>query len=556
MRSLDRNSTTKDTRPPCRRAARLTQSRPVKREEDKSLERAATSVTAATFVSRIFGLVREQVVAYLFGAQWQTDAFNIAFRIPNMLRDLFAEGALSAAFIPTFTDVRTRRGEGASWELANRVITLLVVILSVITIATCLFARPIVFALAPGFAATPGKVDLTVQMARIMSPFLLFIALASVMMGVLNTHGRFFVPAVAPAAFNAACILCALFLTPVMPRIGLDPAMSLAIGALLGAIGQFAIQIPAASSRGFRYRPMLGWDDPALRKMMRLMLPATIGLSVTQLSILVDGQFASRYGDGPVSYLAFAFRLIQLPLGLFGVAIATANQAAVSRHAAHDDMEALKRNVARAVRLAAFLTLPATAGLIALRRPIIKLLYQHGHFTADATANTAWVLLMYTVGLFAYSITKIFVPTFYALGDTKIPVRASVIALLTKIAINFPLTWLIQYAGLALSTSIAAIVNLTVLASAFRRKVGGLAGYGVGPACARIAAASIVVGAASYAGELGAARLLGHGRIGEGIALILAVGAGVVGLVLASKFLRISEMDQLLSRFLPRAWRT
>jgi putative peptidoglycan lipid II flippase len=282
------------------------------------------------------------------------------------------------------------------------------------------------------------------------------------------------------------------------------------------------------------------------------MLPAIVGLSATQVSILVDTQFASRYGEGAVSYLSFAFRLIQLPIGLFGVAIATANLAAVSRHAASGDMEGLKNNLARAIRLAAFLTLPATAGLIVLREPIIRLLYEHGRFTREATMNTAWVLLMYTVGLFAYSIVKILVPTFYALGDTRVPVRSSVIALAVKIAINFPLTWKLGYAGLALSTSIAAIVNLTLLSVSLRRKTGGLVGRGVGKACGRIAAASVGVGAAALAVFAALTAILGPGRLAGGLALGAGVAAGVLALGLLSRALRIEELEQLLSRVLPR----
>lgn len=522
------------------------------REEEKSLVRAATSVTSATFVSRILGLLREQVVAYLFGARWQTDAFNVAFRIPNLLRDLFAEGALSAAFVPTFTDARVNAGEGRAWQLAGRVITLLVVVLSAVTLAIALLARPIVLALAPGFADTPGKTELAAQMARIMSPFLLFIALAAVVMGVLNTYGRFFVPALAPAAFNVASILCGVLLTPLMPRFGLEPIVSLAIGALIGAIGQFAVQLPAAIACGFHFRPELSWSDPGVRRMVALMLPATIGLSATQASILVDTQFASRFGEGAVSYLSFAFRLIQLPIGLFGVAIATANLAAVSRHAASGDAPALKANLARAIRLGAFLTLPATAGLIVLREPIIRVIYEHGRFTSDATAQTAWALLMYTVGLFAYAIVKILVPTFYALGDTRAPVRSSIIALLVKIAINFPLVALLGFAGLALSTSVAAIVNLALLSIAMRRRIGSLAGHQVVTTCARIAVASAAVGGAAFATSWGCERLWGGGRTAAVASLAAGIAAGVIALAIASRLLRVREMDDLLARFAPR----
>jgi len=527
----------------------------VKRTEEKSLVGAATSVTAATLISRILGLIREQVVAHLFGARWQTDAFNVAFRIPNLLRDLFAEGALSAAFVPTFTQARIQRGESDAWLLASRVMTLLVVVLSLLTLGIFLLAEPIVLLLAPGFAATPGKVELAAQMARVMSPFLLFIAIASVMMGVLNAHGRFFVPALAPAAFNVASILCALWLSPLMPAIGCEPIVALAAGALVGGIGQFAVQVPAARGRGFRYTPSLSISDPGVRRMLALMLPATIGLSATQVSILVDTQFASRYGEGAVSYLSFAFRLIQLPIGLFGVAIATANLAAVSRHAAAGDMESLRSNLARAIRLAAFLTLPATAGLAVLREPIIRLLYEHGRFTSEATLGTARVLLMYVFGLFAYSLVKIFVPTFYALGETRAPVRASVTAVVVKIALNFPLTWAFGYAGLALSTSVAAGLNFAQLALHLRRRLGALEGRGVGRTLAKIAAASALVGLAAYLVHTAITAVLGTSRSADAAALLVAVGAGGLTMLAASRLLGIEELDELMRRVLRRRGR-
>ena len=532
-------------------------------EGEKSLVRAATAVTAATFLSRVLGLAREQVVAYLFGAVRETDAFNVAFRIPNLLRDLFAEGALSAAFVPTFTEIRTTRGESEAWLLANRVINALAALLTVLTILIVVFARPIVLALAPGFSSSPGKTELAAEMARIMSPFLLFIALASVMMGVLNTYGRFFVPSFAPAIFNISCIVFAILLTPVLPRFGISPIVSLALGAVLGAVGQFAIQIPAAARCGFRYQATLTWKDPWLRRMVKLMLPATIGLSATQIAILVDTQFASSYGDGAVSVLGYAFRLIQLPIGLFGVAIATANLAAVSRRAAVGDMEGLKANVARAVRLAAFLTLPATAGLIALSEPIVRVLYEHGRFTSARTEETARVLLLYTVGLFAYSVVKILVPTFYALKDTKVPVRSSIIAVAAKVALNFPLTWYFErawganlgYAGLALSTAASAVVNLTLLSVALRRRVGSFASHALLGTCARIALASLGVGIAAKGVYVLLAPAHHTGRLAETLALAAGIAAGVAVLAAASRILGISEMTDLTARFLPRRLR-
>lgn len=326
-----------------------------------SLARSAGAVSTATMISRVFGLVRESVIAALFGASAEYDAFLTAFRIPNLLRDLFAEGALSAAFVPTFTSILKKDGAAAAWRLANAVIGVLILTLGVVTILIIVGARPIVIALAPGFLAVPGKVELATGLARIMSPFLLFIALAAVMMGVLNVFNRFFFPSLAPAVFNAVNIGVTIGLYPVARATGFPPIYALAMGALAGVAAQFAVQVPVARRIGFRLRPVPDFGDAGVRRMGALMLPATIGLAATQINILVDSQFASMW-QGAQSWLSYAFRLMYLPIGLIGVAIGTVNLTRVSQDAAAGDMDALRRRVASSVRLTLALALPATAG--------------------------------------------------------------------------------------------------------------------------------------------------------------------------------------------------
>jgi putative peptidoglycan lipid II flippase len=497
-------------------------------------------------ISRVLAMFREMVMSAYFGAGLFTDAFNVAFRVPNMLRDLFAEGALSSAFVPTFIRTLTHEGRDRAFLLANRVINALIVILGAFTLLIYFGAKWFVYLLAASYANIPQKMELTVQMTRIMSPFLLCIALAAVVMGMLNAFGSFFIPAMAPSAFNVCCILAGIFLSPFMPRFGLEPVVSMAIGALAGGASQFLAQIPTAYRMGYRYRFTIDFSDPALRYMAKLMLPAVIGLSATQINILVDSQLAASYGNGPVSWLGYAFRLMQLPIGIFGVAIATATLATVSHQAAHQALEKLQATVSSSLRLAACLTFPSTIGLIIFREEIIRLLYQRGSFYASDTVQTGKVLLFYATALFAYSAIKILVPTFYALNDTRTPVRTSVISVGVKVAINFLLVLPLGYLGLALATAIASWLNLTLLLHCLRRRLNQkLAWRDLGPYL-RIALASVAMGLLS----LLAYRLCGRVFTGRGtvtLAFNLGIGitAGTVSIIPLLRFFGVEEISEL-----------
>jgi putative peptidoglycan lipid II flippase len=454
----------------------------------------AWSVGAATMISRILGVVREVVLAKYFGAGLYTDAFNVAYRIPNLLRDLFAEGALSSAFIPTFVRRLTQSGKGRAWLLANRLLSALSVILAAVTLVFFFGAKAFVYLLAAGYAAIPEKLALTTQMTRIMSPFLLCIALASVGMGILNACGSFFIPAMASSAFNICCILAGIFLSPLMPRWGLPPILSMAIGVLLGGASQFLVMIPNARGFGFRFRFDLNFSDPDLRHIARLMLPAIVGLSATQINITVDSQIASLYGNGPVSWLNYGFRLMQFPIGVFGIAIATATMTSVARYAAQNDREKLHATVRSGIRLAACLTFPSTIGLILFREEIVRTLYERGFFLPSDTLMTSKVVLLYALGLFSYSAVKILVPVFYALNDTWTPVRMSMITVAAKVALNFLLAIPFGFLGLALATTAASWMNCGLLVSRLVGRDGeGFRMRELG-VYVRIAAASLAMG--------------------------------------------------------------
>lgn len=513
----------------------------------RTLLGAVGLISLATAISRILGLVREQVLAAFF-TTYETDAYFVAFRIPNLLRDLFAEGALSAAFIPTFTDYLRNRGPNEAWRLANLVINALLVVLSLVTLAMVLGADYLVYALGAGFSRQPGKLALTAELARIMSPFLLFVALAAAVMGMLNVHGHFFLPALAPAVFNVVNILAGVFLSPLMPKIGQEPIVAMAVGSLLGGAGQLLIQLPKARRVGLYYRPALGLKDPGLERIRVLMLPAIFGLSITQINILVDNQLASWLGNGPVSWLNYAFRLMHLPIGLFGIAIATVNLAAVSREAAAGDYRELRNTLARSIRLTAFLTIPAAAGLIALRYPIIRVIYEHGRFTSADTASTADAMLFYAIGLFAYSAVKVIVPTFYALGDTRAPVLAGAAAVLAKIAVNLLLIWHLGHLGLALGTALAATLNYGLLAHILSRRLGP-AEVPVIPSAIKISIASLIMALSCHYLYRGLEQRIAPNALSAEIVVLGAcIAFGITVFFAASLLLRVEEASGFWSQ--------
>ncbi|UCF36179.1 MAG: murein biosynthesis integral membrane protein MurJ, partial [Acidobacteriota bacterium] len=391
--------------------------------------KAAGKVSLAILISRVLGLVREQFFAKLFGASLYNDAWLVALRLPNLMRDLFAEGALSSAFVPTFTSHLKSGGRSEAWHLANLVVTALMILLGLVTVVLFLFSEFFVHGLAAGFAEVPGKVAITSTLIKILSPFLLFVALASVAMGVLNTLNHYFIPALAPALFNLTIILFAIFAAPAFEARGILPIYAMGFGALAGGLLQYAIQVPLLRKEGFRFRFSIDFKHPGIRRILRLLGPAIVGVSAVQINVLVNTQLASFLQDnGPVSWLSYAFRIIYLPIGLFGVAVGIVNLKEVSSHAARKEFNELKETVANSLKLVAFLAVPSTVGLVVLANPIVDVLFERGDFLARDTEFTSYALMAYSLGLFAYSCLKVYVPTFYALNDTRTPVRISLTA--------------------------------------------------------------------------------------------------------------------------------
>ncbi len=521
------------------------------------LARAAGVTGAATLASRLLGVVREQVLASWFGASDAMDAFNVAFRVPNMVRDLFAEGAMSAAFVPTFTKTLTTDGKAAAWRLASIVINTLLLATGLLVLLGIVFASPLVLAFAGDYAGVPGKLDLTVGLTRTMMPFLMLVAVAAACMGMLNSLRRFFMPALSPATFNVATVVCALALTPLMPAFGLPPIASVAIGTLLGGIGQIALQWPGLRAEGYRHRFVLDFSDPGLRRILLLMGPGTIGLAATQVNVFVNTVLATEHGTGAVSWLNYAFRLMYLPIGLFGVSVATATVPAVSRHAAGGDDASIRTTVADGLSLMLMLNVPATIGLVALATPIVQLLFERHAFTAADTAATAGALQFYAVGLVGYSVSRIVAPTFYALGDSRTPVVVSVISVLTNAGLNLLLSRWLGFTGLALGTSFAALVSASLLVWRLSRRLDGVEAARVGSSLIRIALASALMGIAATAAY---ARLdlwlPGTALLPQVIRLASAIAVALVTLAAAAWTLRIPEFRQAAAMVLRRLGRS
>ncbi len=471
-------------------------------QKDQRVSTKATSIVGlAVMCSRLLGLVREMVIAALFGASKNMDAFLTAFRAPNMLRDLFAEGALSTAFVTTFSRRITTDGDQSAWDLASKVATLTLVFMSAMTLLGIIFAPLVIGILAPGFPAE--KVALTIQLTRIMFPFILLVSLAALVMGMLNAKNVFGVPAMASSFFNIGSIVGGVafcyWLDPQTdwrhPHFGERGLVGLAIGTLLGGLLQLLVQLPSASGVGFRFRFDFNWRDPGVRTILALMGPATIAASAVQVNVAVNSGFASSLGNGPITWLNIAFRLMQLPLGVFGVAIATVTLPLVSRSAAAGKTEEFRGALAHAMRLVMLLTIPSAIGLIVLAQPIIAMIYQHGRFTIGDTTQTAAALRFYAIGLAGYAGVKVLAPAFYALDKRHLPMIVSLIS----IAVNFGLNWLFTFhlglghRGLALSTSFVAISNFLLLYGLMRRHTGRLETGAMLASLGKIAIAGVVL---------------------------------------------------------------
>jgi len=512
----------------------------------RRLIQAAGLVSALTMTSRVLGLVRETAFAALLGTTVHGDAFRIAFRFPNMLRDLFAEGALSAAFVPTYSKVLNEEGRERANQLVGRVITLLLVIVSGLLVAAYVGARPLVGELAPGFRDIPGKLDMTADLTRVTFVFLPFVSLSAVAMGMLNAEHRFGLPAFAPAVFNLVAIIWAggLWWSGASPA---GVAFGWAIGVVLGGVAQLVIQLPALGRQGFRLR--LSWSprDPGVVRILRLMAPATIGLAAIQINVVVNSRFAS-WEPGAVSWLEFAFRLLHLPIGVFGVALGTIAGAGLARRAAHGDMDGFRETLRDSLRLVWFVAIPATLGLVVLREPIVRLIYERRRFTAEDTLATAAALGLYAIGLVGYTAVKVLAPAFYALNQSRTPLLGSLAAVGTNLVLVVFLNPLFGFRAIALAMAVGALVNASVLLIAFERREGGLRGQGLGGGGLMMGLAAIPMGIAVWGSEAGLSAWLGDTSLPARLAgTLLPIVLGVMVYAATSMALGVPEVRRIVS---------
>jgi putative peptidoglycan lipid II flippase len=516
------------------------------------LARSAGLIGLATLSSRVLGLVRDQAQAYFFGTNWQADAFVVASRIPGLLRELFAEGAMSAAFVPTLTRTLTQQGKEAAWRLGAQVVNGLALVTGVLVLVGVVMAEPLARLFAAEFAAVPGKLELTIALTRVNMPFLMLIAVAAALMGMLNAFRRFVVPAAAPAMFNLVFIAATVTFVPLFTTLGWEPAMALSVGMLGGGLMQMVIQVPAIRREGYRHRWQLNFRDPALREVLVLMGPGTIGVAAAQINLLVNTWLATST-EGAASALRYAFQLMYLPIGIFGVSVATAALPDLAKQAAEGARDAMASTLSWALRLMMVLSIPATVGLIVLSGPIIELVFQRGEFDAASTWMTASALAFYAPGILGYSIVKIAAPAFYSLRDARTPVYISLVTIAVNLGLNLWLNSIYGFRGLALGTAISASLNAAALLWLLSRRLGGGDFPRIGVTFAKSVAASAAMGAAAW---------WTHGWLVEVVPdpsfwsrllrVVGAIGTALVVLAGMAHLLRLQEFGDAMSRVVSR----
>jgi putative peptidoglycan lipid II flippase len=531
--------------------------------KQQSVAKSAGIVSIAVMFSRVLGLVREIIFARYFGAGFLNDAYQVAFRIPNVLRDLFAEGALSAAFVKVFTDYQINKGEKEAWKLASLVMNALAIILSIVTIIGVIFSKQFIDLIADGFS--PEKAALATTLTQIMFPFILLVALAAVAMGVLNTKGVFGIPASASTVFNIASIAFGLSIAYWLSGGGWTKAVDknaipempaqwaiigMAVGTLIGGAAQFLMQIPSLYKVGFRFSPIVSFTDEGVRKVMNLMAPAILGTSAVQINVLINTFFVSSI-DGGVSWLGYAFRLMQFPIGIFGVAIGTASVPVLSRLASQGNFGEFRTTLSQSLKLVFLMTLPSACGLVVLGEPIIRLIYERGAFKSSDVSMTAWALGGYSIGLTGYAAIKILSPAFYAMNDAKTPMIIAVCSIAVNAVASYFFRNLLQpynlgHVGVALATSCVALVNFFALAFLMRKKIDRINGREIMSSFIRIAIASAIMSVVCYFSYNLLAKQLGiEGFTVHLIEAFVPIILGGITFVVAAKLLKIDELEKV-----------
>ena len=529
-------------------------------DDQQRVTRSAGIVSIAVMASRLLGLVREKVIAYYFAAGVGGDAFYAAFRIPNLMRDLFGEGALSKAFVTTFTATELEDGEEAAWRLASRVFNATFLLLTLITVVGILAAPAIVDLIftGKGFQEVPldpsehfgfdSKRDLTVYLTQIMFPYLILVSLAAVTMGLLNSKGKFGLPASASSFFNVGSLIVGVWGYYLAPSFDLHRTTGMAVGVLVGGALQFLIQVPSMRRVGFHYQPLLSFRDDRVRQVMRLIGPAILGVAALQVNVLVNSIFASE-GVGWLTWINRAFRLMHLPIGVFGVAISTVALPNLAKLVTEGDIEGFRRSFSYALRLTFLLTVPASIGLMVLADPICRLIFEGGQANPLDTQQTAVALFYYAFGLCGFSAVKIATDGFYTFNNTRTPAVVSLCAVGLNIGLNYLFIYRLgfDHRSLALSTSCTITLNFLTLLFLLHGKAGGLGLSGLWLLLIKLLLASAVMGYVCHWSYIQIEGWLGlESLIARLIGVFVPIGLGVAVLVGGAKLMRIRELDQLL----------
>jgi putative peptidoglycan lipid II flippase len=516
------------------------------------LFRSAGVIGAATVASRVLGLAREIAFAAIFGANWVTDAFRIAYVIPYVLRRLLGEGAMSAFVVPVFTEQLEAEGRDGAFRFMQVLYTLFFTAVAVIILVGITAMPGVVAVIAPGFVREPATFELTVNLARIMLPYMLFMMTSALAMGVLNSFYRFAIPASAPIVMNVCALASLLFLVPLFGATPQEQIYALTVGVLAGGIGQVLIQIPSLYREGFRFRFRFNFRHPAIRKVGLLMVPALFSIGVVRINLLINTAAASFVGVGVVSFIMYAERLLQFPMGVFGFSLANALLPRISRHAARGEIDTFKDLVSFALRASLFVTLPATAGLIILGEPLVRVIYERGAFVAADTAATAVILGAFAVGLFAFVGMQIITPAFYALKLPKEPIRGGVVALASNIIFTVVLALLLGGPGIALAISISTTCTVGYLTHRLRRAVGPIGFRRIALAGLRFGGASVVLAALLAPARLALERYVPAGTLPQAAALLAVVAAAVPTYVLLAHLFGAREVGEVIKIILRR----
>ncbi|HBT20321.1 MAG TPA: murein biosynthesis integral membrane protein MurJ [Peptococcaceae bacterium] len=505
-----------------------------------SVVRAAGIVMVSMVLSRILGYIRDVVIYYEFGQNQLTDAYNAAFSIPDFLYMMLVGGALSSAFIPVFSSYLANCREEDAWRVASIIFNLVITLMLLGIAVGMIFTPQLIKLLVPGFS--PRTAALTVKLTRIMFIQALFMGLSGISMGILHSYKHFLMPAVGSVLYNLSIVLLGWILSKFYGIAGFS------LGVVVGAVLNFAVQLPKLYSLGLRYSFSFNIFHPGVRKIFELMLPVLVGLSVTQFNLFVNQNLASRLSPGIVAALRTGQRLMQLPIGIFAVAVAVAVFPTLTEYAAKGEMNQFKKTMSLGVRSVIFLTLPAAAGLIALRVPIVRLLFEQGKFTREATLATSYALLFYSIGLFGYSAQQVLNRTFYAIQDTLTPVKVGVLTILLNIVLNFILLEYLSYGGLALAYSLAGIFNMAALLYYLRKKIGSINGRAFLISFFQTLVSSVIMAVVGYYTAVYIESILDMSyKINQLIQVSLSIAVSVVVFAALSFCFRAEEMFLVLN---------